>query len=120
MINQQQPTTPKDVLADILKQTENQADIDALIECRTALNLADRIKHRGIEQANDLDLAAVLLIKLGHIESAQAVSNTATSIRATASVVLPDVWQKMNKAIVQRVKRLHPELPSWKQGTPNL
>jgi len=118
MMNQQQ--TPEGVLADILKQTENQADIDALIECRSALNLAERIKHRGIEQANDLDLAAVLLIKLGHIESAREVSKTATSYRATATSILPDVWKKMNAAIVQRVKRLHPDLPSLKQGTPNL
>ncbi len=120
MTNQQQPTTPKDVLADILQQTQNHADIDALIECRTALNLADRIKHRGIEQANDLDLAGVLLIKLGHIESAREVSKTATSYRANATAILPDVWKKMNKAIVQRVKRLHPDLPSLKKGTPNL
>jgi hypothetical protein len=118
MITQQQPTTPEGVLADILKQTENQADIDALIECRSALNLADRIKHRGIEQANDLDLAAVMLIKLGQLEAAQAVSKTATSVRATSSVVLPDVWNKMNSAIVQRVKRLHPELPPSK-GIPS-
>jgi hypothetical protein len=115
MTNQQQPTTPEGVLADILKQTENQADLDSLIECRTALNIADRIKHRGIEQANDLDLAAVLLIKLGHIESAREVSKTATSYRATATSILPDVWQKMNKAIVQRVKRLHPDLKSFRE-----
>jgi hypothetical protein len=119
MKDQVKPTT-EDVLADILKLEQNQADIDALIECRTAHNLADRIKHRGIEQANDLDLAAVLLIKLGQLDSAREVSKTATSYRATATAILPDVWKKMNKAIVQRVKRLHPELPSLKKGTPIL
>jgi hypothetical protein len=115
MKEQAKQQTPENVFADILKKTETQADIDALIECRSALNLADRIKHRGIEQANDLDLAAVLLIKLGQVESAKAVSQTATSFRANATAILPDVWNKLNSAIVQKVKRLHPDLKSFRE-----
>jgi hypothetical protein len=117
MINQQQPRTPEDVLADILKQTENQADIDALIECRAAVALAERIHHRGVEQANDLDLAALTLLKLGAITGAQEVSKIGTQARNTAEVTLLDVLRKMHAGVNKKVARLHPELPSSK-GTP--
>lgn len=120
MKDQVKPTT-EDVLADILRQEKNQADIDALIECRTALGLAERIQHRGTDLANDLDLAAVMLIKLGQLQAAKEVSDTATQARNTAQFALPAVWRKVNAAINMKFARLHPDLPTSKanQGTPN-
>lgn len=118
MIDKAKQQTPEDVLADILQQTQNQADIDALIECRAALALAERIHHRGVEQANDLDLAALSLLKLGAISAAQEVSKAGTQARNNAQVTLLDVLRKTHEAVNKRAARLHPELESSK-GTPN-
>lgn len=113
MKDQVKPTT-EDVLADILKLEQNQADIDALIECRTAYSLSERILHQGIDTANDLDLLAVMLVKLGQLESAKEVSAIATQARNTAQFTLPGVCRKVSDAINKKAARLHPDLPSSK------
>lgn len=121
MKDQVKPTT-EDVLADILKLEQNQADIDALIECRTAYGLTERILHQGLDIANDLDLVAVMLVKLGQLDSAKEVSAIATQARNTAQFALPGVCRKVGDAINKKAARLHPDLPTSKakQGTPVL
>jgi len=120
MKDQVTPTT-EDVLADILKLEKNQADIDALIECRTAYGLAESILHRGLDIANDLDLVSVMLVKLGQLKAAKEVSDIAWAARNAAQFCFPAVCSKVGDAINKKVARLHPESSSSKsaQGIPN-
>jgi hypothetical protein len=113
MKDQVKPTT-EDVLADILKLEKNQADIDALIECRTAYGLAESILHRGLDIANDLDLVSVMLVKLGQLKAAKEVSDFAWAARNAAQFCFPAVCSKVKDAIDKKVARLHPESPSSK------
>lgn len=119
MKDQVKPTT-EGVVADILKPEKNQADIDALIECRTAYGLAESILHRGLDIANDLDLVSVLLVKLGQLKAAKEVSDFAWAARNAAQFCFPAVCSKVKDAIDAKVARLHPKPSSSKskKGVP--
>jgi hypothetical protein len=91
--------TADDVIKSIVKKETEKDDLASLIECREVLALGARIEHRGDELASDLELAALLLLKMGHTSFAQEVNETAATARRAAQNIYPPVHWKLARTV---------------------